>query len=89
MSGVDTCAITDRGEVADSDGIELGTDRHIVPNGGPFADYDLTEEGGVGGNPSVVSLGDAIVEGHRLSVARRLLQVSNIVCHRATHAVQF
>ena len=89
MGRVDAGSITDRGKVADSDSIELCTDCHIVPNGGPFADDDLTEKGGVGGNPSIVGLGDAIVKGHCLSVARRLLQVSNIVCHSATHTVQF
>ena len=63
-------SIADRCEISNSHRVLLGSDSHIVPDGGPLADDDFADEGGVGGDPGALHLWDLVVEGHDLAVAR-------------------
>jgi len=75
--------------VADTDGVELSADGHVVPNSGPLADDHVTDKSCVRGDPSIGRLWNAVVERHSLAVTRSLLQVSDIACVLASHAIKF
>ena len=75
--------------MADSDSVELGADRHIVPDSGPLANHHVADEASVGSNPGIAHLGDSVVEGHLLAMTGRLLQVCDVVGESASKSVKF
>ncbi len=89
VSRVNGGTITNRSEVANSDGIKLSADSHIVPNGGPLAHNNFAQESSVRGDPGILGLGDGIIQRHLLSVTGRFLHVSDVVGHRASNSVEF
>ena len=71
--------VSDGTKMANSNRVDLGLNDYVVPDSGPFADINLTDEGGIRGYPSILGVGDVIVEWHLLSVTRKFLNVSDVV----------
>ena len=85
--GVDGAAVTDGGEVADTDGVYFASDRHTVPDCSVLGDEDTAYEGRVRSHPSGLSLRYLIVKWKELSVARQVKLVSDVVVHSRSESV--
>ena len=88
MVRVNRGAVSNAGEVANSDWVQLGADRHVVPDRRPLAHNNLANDRSVRGNPSILNLWDGVVDRHLLAVARRLSPVGDIIGELAANPVE-
>ena len=75
--------------MSNSDSVLLSADRDIVPDRGPLADHDVSDEGCIGGDPGVRHVRHAVVQWHHLTVARGLVQEGNVIGELASNAIKF
>ena len=88
MQRVDSSSIADRCEISNPYRVLLGSDGNIVPDSCPLADNDFTNKCGIRSNPSVLDLWHTVVKWHNLAMARRLLQVGNVIGKVATNTIK-
>ena len=72
----------------DSDSVLLSSNCDIVPDSGPLANYNISNESCIGSDPSVLHNRHMVVHGHHLSVTRRFVQVRNVIGKVASNAVK-
>ena len=69
--------------------VELSTNSHVVPDSSPLADNHFSDKSSIRSDPCISYLWNGVVERHSLTVARRLLQVSDVVCIGASKSIKF
>ena len=73
--------------MADSDGVELSTQRRSVPNGCVLRNLHVSDKSGVGCNPCVFHLRDLVVEWKHFPVSAHVSFVCDIVVESRSEPV--
>lgn len=79
MVSVDSRAVTNGGEMANSDWVHVSSDSNSVPNGGIFRQENTSDESSIWCNPSVLKLWDLVIEWQDFAMSWKISLIGNVI----------